>query len=133
MIPVTSDGITADFSVVKQPSKTYRMDLDKKIIVGYAYGLEAVKQAVYKILQTERYDWLIYSWNYGSELKSLFGTQMTYAMSETKRMIREALLMDDRITDVNTFEFERNRENLHVTFRVVSTEGTFESGVTVNV
>lgn len=132
MIPV-ADGITADFSVITQPSKTYRMDLNKKVIVGYAYGLEAVKQSVYKILQTERYDWLIYSWNYGSELKSLFGTQMTYAMSEAKRMIREALLADNRITDVNNFSFERNRESLHVTFTVISNEGTFESEVTVNV
>lgn len=126
MLPVT-DEITTDFSIVTQPSKTYRMDLDRKIIVGYSNGLEAVKQAVYKILQTERYDWLIYSWNYGSELKTLFGRQITYAMSEAKRMIKEALLADDRITDVTGFEFERNKEDLHVTFTVVSTEGTFES------
>lgn len=38
-------------------------------------GMEAVKQAVYKILQTERYKYVIYDWNYGVELEDLLEKQ----------------------------------------------------------
>nr|WP_313785006.1 DUF2634 domain-containing protein [Paenibacillus larvae] len=36
-------------------------------------GLEAIRQAVHKILHTERYEHLIYSPDYGSELTGLIG------------------------------------------------------------
>lgn len=133
MIPKTNSDFTADFKTVKRPSKTYRMDMERNIIAGYTDGLEAVKQAVYKILHTERYDYIIYSFNYGSELKDLFGEQMTYVTSEIKRRIKEALMQDDRIIDVNGFELDRDREELHVYFNVISTEGEFESEVTISV
>lgn len=32
-----------------------------------------MKQAIYKILQTERFEYLIYSWNYGIELNAVVG------------------------------------------------------------
>lgn len=133
MIPKINKDFTADFKTVEQPSKTYRMDMERNIIAGYTDGLEAVKQAVYKILHTERYDYIIYSFNYGSELKDLFGEQMTYVTSEIKRRIKEALMQDDRIIDVNGFELDRDREELHVYFNVISTEGEFESEVTISV
>ena len=58
---------------------------------------------------------------------------MTYVTSEIKRRIKEALMQDDRIIDVNRFEFDRDREELHVYFNVISTEGEFESEVTISV
>jgi hypothetical protein len=133
MIPKINKDFTADFKTVEQPSKTYRLDMERKVVVGYTNGLEAVKQAVYKILNTERYEFIIYSSKYGSELKDLFGEQMTFVTSEIKRRIREALMQDDRITDVDGFKLERSREELHVYFNVISTEGEFESEVTISV
>ncbi len=38
----------------EQPGLTYRMDLDGDGVRGYVDGREAVKQAVFRILQTER-------------------------------------------------------------------------------
>ena len=133
MIPKIDSDFTADFKTIKQPSKTYQMDIERNVIVGYTSGLEAVKQAVYKILNTERYDFIIYSSNYGSELKNLFGEQMTYVTSEIKRRIKESLMQDDRITDVNGFKLKRDREALNVYFNVISTEGEFESEVKLSV
>ena len=47
--------------------------------------LVAVKQAVYKIIMTERYQYIMYSWNYGVELLDLFGEPVTYVCPELKR------------------------------------------------
>ena len=58
----------------KWPSKTYVMNIDGERITGtMTDDIEAVKQAIYKILNTERYQYPIYSWNYGVELADLFG------------------------------------------------------------
>lgn len=134
MIPKTNEEFLNSFERLTIPSKTYRLNLKTGEISGYCDSLEAVKQAVYKALNTERYDWLIYSWNYGAELKELFGKPLTYVYTEVSRRIEEALLQDDRISEVNGFAFEKvSRNTLHITFKVTSSEGDFESGVTINV
>ena len=112
---------------VSKPSRTYALDLEKKRICGYVDGLEAVKQAVYKILSTERYEYLIYSWNYGVEINRLFGKQMPYAKSEIKRRIQEALTQDDRIQSVDAFSFAVSGRKLRVQFTVHSSLGTFQA------
>ncbi|MEA4972385.1 MAG: DUF2634 domain-containing protein [Candidatus Metalachnospira sp.] len=133
MIPTANADIEG-IKITVQPSKTYALDLERNVIRGYCDGVEAVKQAVYKILNTERYDWLIYSRNYGIELKELYGTQTTYAMPRLKGRIEEALLQDSRIKEIKDFSVKKETRNtLHASFTVVSTEGEFESGVTVNV
>lgn len=132
MLPNTGDGLQ-DFKIRVQPSKTYKLDIEKGIIRGYTDGKTAIQQAVYKILNTERFINLIYSWNYGSELNGIMGRSKEYVYSELRTRIKEALLMDDRISDVHSFEFSSKRSIVSVTFTVVSTEGSFESGVNVNV
>ncbi len=57
-------------------------------------------------LKTERYEHLIFSWQYGSELNTLVGKDSDYAYSEAKRMIKDALSTDTRITDVRDFSAE---------------------------
>jgi len=133
MTPKVNEELANTFVRLSIPSKTYRLDRENNRIIGYCDGVEAVKQAVYKVLLTERYAWMIYSWNYGSELNELFGKQMTTIYPEVKRRIEEALLQDDRIKKVRDFSFEKTRNTLHVTFTVESTVGVFESEVNLNV
>lgn len=111
----------------QQPSLTYRIDFEQGRVVGMVDGLEAVKQAVYLIMQTERYEHLIYSPDYGSELKGLVGKEPAFIRSEMKRRITEALLQDDRIEDVADFEIEVNGDSALVRFTVVSQYGNFEA------
>ena len=125
MIPQVSDDIL-DIEVESQPSKTYCLDIENGRIRGIADNLKAVRQAVYLILNTERYDCLIYSWNYGAELKELIGQPREYAYSEIKRCITEALLQDDRITAVDDFEFETAEKTVHVRFKVYTIFGDME-------
>ncbi len=120
------------FIVEKLPSKTYRMDMEKGRITGLTDGKEAIKQAVYKAVNTERFRYPIYSYQYGAELADLFGHSRDYVYTELERRITEALLTDDRIEEVKDFVFAFDRNTVHVTFTVVSVFGSFEGESEVN-
>ena len=91
----------------EQPTKTYKVDFDTGRVAGYVDETEAMKQAIFKILSTERFLYLIYSWNYGIELNAVVGKSYPVFSSEIKRVITEALLADSRITDVTDFQVEQ--------------------------
>lgn len=82
-----------------------------------------MEQAVFLILNVERYEWLIYSWNYGFEKKSLIGKPVDFCIPEIERRVKEALLQDDRITAVENFQFEVNKKKVLTTFTVISIFG----------
>lgn len=118
--------LTTPIEEVEYPSRTYKILLENDRIGGYTDGLDAVIQAIYLILNTERYRHIIYSWDYGVELLELYGKPMPYVMSEAERRIREALMQDDRIVDVKNFNFEPSGKKLHVTFDVSTKYGTVQ-------
>ena len=109
-----------------EPSNTFFIDFEKGRISGFIDEKEAVKQAIMLILNTERYKFLIYSWNYGAEFEALIGTHPDIVEDEAERLISEALLQDDRITAVYDFEFSRNRDTLLVNFKVDSIYGDID-------
>lgn len=106
MLPNRDNDISTEYEFVESSTKTYAMQLDGDRIRGKIDDRKAMEQAIYKILLTERYQYLIYSWNYGIELKDLFGKPIPYCCVELERRIKEALLQDIRITNVYNFEFE---------------------------
>lgn len=112
MLPTTNNHEVLQALTFKtDPSFTYKIVIDRNRISGYTDGQDAMVQAIYKILNTERYEFPIYSWNYGVELRDLFGMNMSYIAAELERRIREALLADDRITAVNGFSFSYPKKN----------------------
>lgn len=128
MIPSTGAFLEKDFQIREQPGLTYKLQPDENCVRGYTDGLEAVKQAVYKILMTERYQYVMYSWNYGVELLDLFGEPVSYVCPELKRRITEALLMDDRVQEVDDFEFAfPGKGRVHVSFTVHSVFGEIQA------
>lgn len=128
MIPKTDIDLTQEFETVRQPSRTYRLDVENNRIAGMADGMEAVKQAVYLILNTERYWYPIYSWDYGVELNELYGQPAGLVYPEIERRIVEALTQDDRITGVDGFSFEKERGAVKVSFTVHSIFGDIDTG-----
>lgn len=108
-----------------EPTKTYKIDFEAGKIVGFCDGIEALKQAIYLILNTERYEYLIYSDDYGSELKGLIGKDRDIAESEYKRRIKEALIQDDRINNIDNFIFNYDGDNVLMEFIVFSIYGEF--------
>lgn len=108
----------------KQPGQNYRMLLESNRVVGTCDGKEAMKQVIYKILMTERYRYVIYSWNYGVELEDLFGMPAGYVCPELERRIAEALTQDDRIVEVKDFSFDTSRKGVvSATFTAVTDVG----------
>lgn len=133
MIPSTAAILTTELEVVRQPSKNYSMNLERNIVNGSCDGLEAMRQVIYKILNTERYQNIIYSWNYGIELLDLFGEPVAYVCSELQRRITEALTQDDRIDSVDSFAFDvSEKRTVKVTFTVHTIFGDLESEKAVN-
>lgn len=139
------DRLVNDFEVITAPSLTYAMNIlkdrncnidetaqqknrfrffngsrnPKLHFIGRFDDTEAVQQAILKILNTERYEYEIYSWDYGIELSDLFGQSMPYVMSEVKQRITDALTADDRIESVDGFEVKKTgKKSLHCTFTV---------------
>lgn len=85
-------------------------------------GIDALKVWIEKAIRTARYRWPIYTFNYGCELEDIIGHNIPRSVleSEVRRVIREALIYDDRIEDVRDFVIERTGDQLKVTFTVVT-------------
>lgn len=125
MIPRGAEEINIQ-DYVEPTSRTYKLNINKETISGYIDEREAMIQAIYLILNIERYDYLIYSWNYGIELKDLFGQPTFYVVAELERRITEALMADSRITGVDNFEITREGKKVHAKFTVHTIFGDVE-------
>lgn len=104
-----NNQIDANTVVNYQTSNTFRVRYEEDYkLLGMCDDIEAMKQAIFKIINTERYKYLIYDWNYGIELNDLIGEPIPYVYAEIERRIKEALLADNRIKEVTDFRFSNN-------------------------
>ena len=87
MLPESGSILKQEFEIVQLPSKTFKVDIGNQRITEMTDGLEAIRQVVYCTLHTERFEWLIYSWNYGVELDRLFGQSIGLVKSKLKKRI----------------------------------------------
>lgn len=121
MIP---EGLSIDLELVEDIETTKTYKISKASMQGFADELEALKQAIYKVLHTEKYEYPIYSFSYGIELENLIGKDATYVKIELKRRVQECLLEDERIQAVDNFNFFINGDEMTCTFDVVSIYGS---------
>ena len=115
-------------------SFTYKMQIDKDRIYDFVDGAEALKQAIYKRLNTERDVYAIYK-NYGIKKKDLFGKEKRYAYMILTDRIKDSLLEDDRINEVRNFEYieEKSRkDNVCISFDVDSVFGVINVEEVIN-
>ena len=89
------------------PTKTYRLDFETKRIIGVVEGREAVLQFIRKTMNTDKYAYEIYDWYYGNELYRLIGQPYEYVVTRLPNIMKEALMVDNRIKDVRQFTFNR--------------------------
>ncbi len=133
MIPGTKAFLEQNFEIEEQPTHTYKMHLTSELVRGYTDGREAMKQAIYKILSTERYQYIMYSWNYGIELLDLYGEPVSYVCPELRRRITEALTWDERIKSVDGFAFDiLKKGEVHVKFTAHTVFGNINIEKVVN-
>lgn len=123
-LPITGENLDLiAFVMEEQPGYTHKLDIDRNRVIGMTDGKAALLQAIYLILNVERYAFPIYSRRYGSELLDLIGKPKDYAMSEIKRRITEALTQDDRITGVDDWTFETGKKSVLARFTVYTIYG----------
>ena len=94
-------------------------------------GSEAIKVWAYKALLTPRYNYSVYSWDYGSELMDLVGKAYTQSLTkeEAKRYIKEALLINPYILEVTVIDTSFSNGILSADIKIVTIYG--ESEVTI--
>lgn len=111
---------------VLMSSLTYKVENGR--ILGNVDYSEAMKQAIEKILLTERFIFEIYSEQYGNDLNDLIGKDMPYVKTAVENVLKEALLSDDRIDEVTIDEItQTDKQTLHVAFTVSTLFGHFET------
>ena len=118
--------LTTDLVLKEQTyvNRTYKLTETK--IEGFVDEREALKQAIYKRLSTEQYEYPIYSFGYGIAWKELIGEEEAYVRAEMKRMIEEDLLRDDRILEVHSFSFDFSGDGCKCMFYVSCIYGEIE-------
>ena len=118
------------FPLYKEVAWDFKRDIpilengDFKIVEGN----EAIKVWVYKALLVPRYNYSIYSWNYGSELMDLIGKAYTPQLtkSEAKRYIEEALKINPYILDVNVIDTDFKDSVLSANVKITTIYGESE-------
>lgn len=113
------------------PTNTFLINSMGDQIAGMDDGLEAMRQAVEIILTTKRFNYQIYTSNFGVELEDLIGEDPDYIESTLPERIRDAFSVDDRILMEKNYNFEVNGDKMLVTFEVVTVFGTFGTGVQI--
>lgn len=107
------------------------MDFDRGIPVFRAgepvmvSGLEAVKGWAWRALQTARYRWSCFTWDYGCELESLVGQpyREDTRLSEAVRYVREALTVCPYITAANVEVEGFDGATLHMSVAITTVYG----------
>lgn len=131
MIPesLLDDALTVSDDI--ETSQTYKITTEN--IRGYTAEIEALQQAIYKVLNTEKYEYPIYSFSYGIDTESLIGKDMAYVRTELKRRIKDCLLQDERIQTVDNFQFSSEGDVLTCAFNVTSIYGELAVTREVNI
>lgn len=129
MIPVIESS--AAFAAA---TETYRLDFSAGRVRGRCDGHDALCQAVYKILLTERCSRPIYGPDYGTELERFLGRGTDFARASLESALREAVCCDDRVSGVADFMIEEgNAGEIIAGFTVLSREGKMGTSLEVKV
>lgn len=126
MIP-NKNYITETTEVI--PSNTYFINFSVKEIQNKITGLNAIKQAIYMMLNTEKKAFTIYPLDYGVSFEKYIGQHYDFITGDAPREIKESLLKDNRILDVTNFKFSKEKEKIFITFTVVTVYGEIDGEV----
>lgn len=111
------EGITAKFDY-----DDLNIKIDSVGRAALSNEVEALRFWIVKCLLTERYKYLAYDTDFGTEFEEIIRSNpdRDIAESEVMREIEEALTVDERIESVDDFEFEWKGSHLHVSFSIES-------------
>ena len=110
----------------QQPSKCFGLDLNTFYLVGEIDEKEALIQAIFFMLNTEKENYIVYPDWYGLTLSDLYGKKAEYVASELERRIKEALLADDRILEIKDFQTRITNGELAAYYVINTIYGTIK-------
>lgn len=113
------------------PTNTFLANTETEQIAGMDSGIEAMRQAVEIILTTKRYNYQIYSDNFGIELDDLVGDDPDYIETVLPDRIRDAFSVDERILSEENYVFTTVGDTMTVTFDVITVFGGFGAEVQI--
>lgn len=131
-LPQIADDMAGTTYSYREPNLTYK--LGEKTVNGKIDKLESIKQAIYHILMTERYSNPIYDDNYGVELEQYIGKDFGFVVASIQDTLSDALLQDDRITNVIVNDVSKSTEQQNactIQFTVYTIYGNLEENLDV--
>lgn len=132
MIPQINNQLIGESIQYRQPNLTYRVG--DSTVAGKIDKLDSVKQAIYHILSTERYSNPIYDGDYGVELEQYIGKDIGFITAGIQETLRDALLQDDRISDVQVDNVEKSDKQNNaclIDFTVFTIYGTYKDSLSL--
>lgn len=129
--PQIQSDLSGNSIQYRQPNLTYRIG-ENTVNGRISNNLEAVKQAVKCILETERYSNPIYDDDYGIELEQYKGADYGKIVAGIETTLRDALLQDDRITNIIVTNVEKlDIDSCKVEFDVYTIYGNYQEALNV--
>jgi len=125
---IESDAITEETQESKIP-KEYEIDFKTGQLTGrIVEGVEAIKVWIWLALQTPRYRYYIYSWDYGNEFEELIGRGYSeeYINTEAQRMTEDCLLVNEYIESITDFSVGMENDQLTISFTANTIYGTIQ-------
>lgn len=128
---ITPQGIAINNGIefVSYPSRTYLVQNNR--IIGMGDNYEAVKQAVEIIFSVERFQWQIYTPNFGTDYSGIIGITPQVAANILRKRAEDAIKTDDRMTGITDYTWDAGGDHLTVSFTVNTVYGAVPQTVTM--
>lgn len=130
---ILANTVTPDLALSDEIEQTQTYSVSEDKIQGFADGMAALQQTVSHMLNTEQFEYPVYTLDYGFRTDDLIGKDREYVEAELQRRIRECLLTDDRITGVDNFVFSVDGDEMLCTFDVENVYKTVSMSKAVTV
>ena len=106
-----------------------RLGMDSSVLRGRVDGPAAYRQAVWKIVNTERYAYRNTPPNAGIEMRQFINRSPNYFRARIERVMRSALMQDDRTLEVHLLRTEKTGpRSVAAWFRIISVYGEMIEG-----
>lgn len=128
---IKTDEVKDDEQIVL---REFDIDFETGLLTGEVVtGVEALKVWAWLALKTARYRYLIYSWQYGSELETLIGSPYSEATTRDKvrTFIESALEPRQEITGISDYTCTFSGDTVTAAFKLDTIYGEEEMEIDV--
>lgn len=111
-----------------QTGLTYYIDSKTGHLSSMIDNKESIIQSVFKALDTQKFEYQIYSWFYGLDMEPFIGQDIEYIRVNIRRYLEDCLLQDDRIFSIqNIIVQQSDIDSCSIIFDIQTSEGLIEN------